>query len=178
MPTSLRTKLVGMGRISSENSNRESKTISFAKKDHYEEFFNSATPGLRPADISIDERHEDGVDQSFIPELKNEGQFIRTHSPIKEYDLKNLEPPKVPNYRVYSISSHKKENDMSIKIMSKTNKPSMTTSQSQAACSKGKLQCSLCTPTVRRDDSVAEKNLEVNEIKPADDLIEKYHRSN
>lgn len=88
---------------SGENSHRESKTISFAKKDYYEDIFASATPGLRPAEISIDERHEDGVGQSFIPELRNEGQFIRTHSPIKEYDLSNLEPPKVPNYRVYSI---------------------------------------------------------------------------
>ena len=181
MPTSLKMKIAGMARqTTGENSHRESKTISFANKDHYEEIFASATPGLRPAEISIDERHEDAIGQSLIPELKNEGHFIRTHSPIKEYDLSNLEPPKVPNYRVTSIANQKKDIDMSTSFISNSNQTMMhnvTTSQCHAAC-KGRMKCELCTSTVRRDDKQAQKNLDVKGMRPADDLIEKYYRSN
>ena len=64
MPTSLRTKTVGLGRNASDEdrkSHREIKTISFANNNAtYEEMLLSsmATPGLRPAEISIDEKKE------------------------------------------------------------------------------------------------------------------------
>ena len=58
MPTSLRTKIVGLGRHASEEgkSHREPKTISFANANNptYEEMLMSSTPGLHPAEISID----------------------------------------------------------------------------------------------------------------------------
>ena len=74
MPPSIRTKIVGLGRhTSDENSQRDGRTISFANKDYNEDMlFNMGTPGLRPAEISIDERHED-MGHLMIPELKKEG---------------------------------------------------------------------------------------------------------
>ena len=71
MPTSLRTKFVGQGRkISDDNSQRETRTISFANKDQYEEMLLARSPELGPPEISIDERHEDDLGQN-IPVLKN-----------------------------------------------------------------------------------------------------------
>ena len=59
------------------------------------------TPGLRPAEISIDE-HDEDLHQ--VPTYQASGKFIKQlQSPKTNYDLEDLQLSTVPDYRVFSI---------------------------------------------------------------------------
>ena len=82
--------------------------------------------------ISIDERsRNDGSELLQIPEYKPSGTFIRQgHSPINRYELRNLEPPKVPEYRVFTghnMGESKQDRPYASKIQSSYNEPKITT---------------------------------------------------